>query len=190
MGGAGLAQAATEPFWYSQPYGYVVIDQNLRDTLEAFGRNLGIPVVIAKKVSGKAPSNLRGATAGDFLDTLCANNGLTWFFDGGVLHVTSDEEIEIRPFTAEGFAAAELEQALDELGVAGNHLAIRGGADGGPLLVSGPPPYMAMVEQWIERRRPAPEEVVARAASRERGVRVFRGSVSEVSNPTGTAQTP
>lgn len=190
LGVSGFAQAAVEPAWYGQPYGYVVIDQNLRDTLEAFGRNLGIPVVIAKKVSGKAPSNLRGASAGAFLDTLCANNGLTWFYDGGVLHVTSDEDIEIRQFTAEGFAADELEQALDELGVAGNHLAIRGGAEGGPLLVSGPPPYMAMVEQWIERRRPALEEVVARAASRERGVRVFRGSVSEVTNPTGLAQTP
>lgn len=190
LGGAGFAQAAVEPSWYGQPYGYVVIDQNLRDTLEAFGRNLGVPVVIAKKVGGKAPSNLRGESAGAFLDTLCANNGLTWFYDGGVLHVTSDEEIEIRQFTAEGFAAGELEQALDDLGVAGNHLAIRGGDDGGPLLVSGPPPYMTMVEQWIEGRRPAAEEVVARAVPRERGVRVFRGSVSEVSNPTGPAQTP
>lgn len=190
LGGAGLVQAAVEPSWYGQPYGYVVIDQSLRDALEAFGRNLGIPVVIAKKVGGKAPGNLRAASAGAFLDTLCANHGLTWFYDGGVLHVTLDEDIEIRQFAAEGFAATELEQALDGLGVAGNHLAIRGGAEDAPLLVSGPPPYLAMVEQWIERRRPPADEVVARAAPRERGVRVFRGSASEVSNPTGTARTP
>ncbi|MCJ0975080.1 type III secretion protein [Pseudomonas sp. PS1] len=190
LGGlAGRAVGAVEPYWYDQPYGYVVIDQSLRDALEAFGRNLGVPVVIAKQVGGKAPSNLRADSAGDFLDTLCAHNGLTWFYDGGVLHVTRDEEVEIRQFMADGFEAIELEQALDALGVAGNHLAIRGGADGEPVMVSGPPPYMALVEQWIERRRPAPD-VVARGQTRERGVRVFRGSVSEVSNPTGTAQTP
>ncbi|MGK9065301.1 type III secretion protein [Stutzerimonas chloritidismutans] len=185
----GPVAAAPEPSWYERPYNYVVIDQSLRDALEAFGRNLGLPVVIDKKVGGKAPGNLRADSAGDFLDALSAHAGLTWFYDGGVLHITRDEDVEIRQFTTEGFAVGELEQALDDLGAAGNHLAIRGGAEGGLVLVSGPPPYMAMVEQWIERRRPPPDTAV-QAVSRERGVRVFRGSSSEVSNPPGTAQTP
>lgn len=173
-GGVGTARAEVTPPWFDQPYDYVVINQDLRSTLEAFGRNLGLPMAISNRVKGRAQSNLRAASAGEFLDALCGNGGLTWFFDGNMLHVNSEEEIEIRQFEPSGFQLDELQAALDELGVAGKHLSLRSSFHGDGMLISGPPPYMALVQQRIDQLQSplvAEPEVV-----RERGVRVFRGS--------------
>ncbi|WP_256592391.1 type III secretion protein [Pseudomonas sp. URMO17WK12:I2] len=173
-GSVGTARGEVTPPWFDQPYDYVVINQDLRSTLEAFGRNLGLPMAISSRVKGRAQSNLRAASAGEFLDALCGNGGLTWFFDGNMLHVNSEEEIEIRQFEPSGFQLDELQTALDELGVAGQHLSLRSSFHGDGLLISGPPPYMALVQQRIDQLQSpvvAEPEVV-----RERGVRVFRGS--------------
>ena len=169
-----MAQAEVTPEWYEQPYSYVVINQDLRGALEAFGRNLGLPMAISSKVKGNAQSNLRAASAGEFLDALCGSSGLTWFFDGNMLHVNSEDEIEISQFEPDGFQRDELQAALDELGVAGKHLSLRSSFHGDGLLISGPPPYMALVQQRIDQmQRPVVDEP---AVVRERGVRVFRGS--------------
>ena len=173
-GSAGLARAEATPQWFEQPYAYVVINQDLRSALEAFGRNLGLPMAISSRVKGRAQSNLKASSAGEFLDALCSNGGLTWFFDGNMLHVNSEEEIEIRQFEPGGFQLDELQASLDELGVAGKHLSLRSSFHGDGMLISGPPPYMALVQQRIDQLQGpvmAEPEVV-----RERGVRVFRGS--------------
>lgn len=174
VGGTGSVQAEVTPPWFEQPYAYVVINQDLRSALEAFGRNLGLPMAISSRVKGRAQSNLRAASAGEFLDALCSNGGLTWFFDGNMLHVNSEDEIEIRQFEPSGFQLDELQAALDELGVAGKHLSLRSSFHGDGMMISGPPPYMALVQQRIDQLQSpvvAEPEVV-----RERGVRVFRGS--------------
>ncbi|TBU91614.1 type III secretion protein [Pseudomonas dryadis] len=173
-GSASVARAEVQADWYTQPYAYVVINQDLRGALEAFGRNLGLPMAISPRVKGRAQSNLRGDSAGEFLEALCGSSGLTWFFDGNMLHVNSEEEIEIRQFEPGGFQLEELQSSLDELGVSGKHLSLRSSFHGDGLLISGPPPYMALVQQRIDRlQRPVAAEPVV---VRERGVRVFRGS--------------
>jgi type III secretion protein C len=171
--GAPSATAQSQPDWASRPYSYVVIDQDVRGVLQAFGRNLGIPMVISPKVTGQAPANLRAATAGAFLDKLTTNNTLTWFSDGNMLYVDSEEELQIRTFDAAGLSAESLQASLDELGVSGKHLYVRSSFQGNGVMVSGPPAYMAMVQQRIDQLA-TPE--AGPVATREHGVRVFRGS--------------
>jgi type III secretion protein C len=57
--------------------------------------------------------------------------------------------------------------------VYGKQLSMRPSPDGDELFVSGPPPYLNMIQQHIDQQ---PRPVVAPVA-RERGMRVFRGSV-------------
>ncbi|MCQ4260216.1 type III secretion protein [Stutzerimonas stutzeri] len=168
------ASAQGQPEWASRPYAYVVIDQDVRGVLQAFGRNLGVPMVISAKVKGRAPANFRAANAGAFLDKLTTNNTLTWFSDGNMLYVDSEDDLQIRNFEAVGLSAKDLQASLDELGVSGKHLHVRNSFQGDGLMVSGPPAFMALVEQRIEQiARPEPGPVV-----REHGVRVFRGSAA------------
>lgn len=171
------AAAEVEVPWAHEPYAYVVVDQEVRMALEAFGRNLDLPMDIGQEVQGKAQRNLRAATAGEFLDRLCTGSGLNWFYDGSVLHVGSMDALAVRQITPEGFGYEQLREALDEQGISGQHLALKPSVHGGEeILVAGPPPYLALVERTVQRLRPAGVPSAPVAQPREQGVRVFRGS--------------
>jgi len=173
-------QAAANPDWFAKPYAYVLVEQDVRSALEEFGHNLDLIVVMSDKVRGKSRSNVRGESAGEFLTLLCDSNGLSWYFDGNILHLTADSETGTRLFKAQGQDLDQLQDYLASLDVYGKQMSVRPGPDGNELFVSGPPAYLAMIQQHVDhQQRPAPVQQVAR----ERGVRVFRGGVvTEVSN--------
>jgi type II secretory pathway component GspD/PulD (secretin) len=177
-------QAQTEddgenPSWFATPYAYVLVEQDVRAALEEFGHNLGLIVVLSDKVRGQSRSNVRGESAGDFLTLLCDSNGLSWYFDGNILYLTTDAETGTRLFKARGQNLEQLQDYLASLDVYGKQMSVRPGPDGEELFVSGPPAYLAMVAQHVDHQQPP----VAAQAVRERGVRVFRGGVvTEVSN--------
>ncbi len=168
----GFVRAADEPAWYAQPYAYVLVDQDIRGALEEFGHNLELVVVMSDKVHGKARSHIQAKTAGEFLDLLTDANGLTWFFDGNVLYVSTDEETATRLFKTGGGGREQLQAYLDNLDVFGEHLSTHAGPLDDELFVSGPPAYLTLIQQHLDLQRPATVPVVAR----ERGVRVFRGN--------------
>jgi type III secretion protein C len=179
--GIALAEEATgdNPQWFTQPYAYLLVEQDVRAALEEFGRNLGLIVVMSDKVHGKARSSVRGRSAGDFLAQLCETNGLSWYYDGNILYLNSDAEIGTRLFKSQELQSEQLEAWLNSLDVYGKQLSSRFGPDGDELFVSGPPAYLNMVAQHVDQQR----RPVAAPVMRERGVRVFRGSsVTEVSN--------
>lgn len=173
-------QASANPDWFATPYAYVLVEQDVRAALEEFGHNLGLLVVMSDKVRGKSRSNVRGQSAGDFLTLLCDSNGLSWYFDGNVLYLTADGETGTRLFNAKGQDLGQLQDYLASLDVYGKQMSVRPGPNGDELFVSGPPAYLAMIQQHLDQQhRPEPVQQVAR----ERGVRVFRGGVvTEVSN--------
>ncbi|WP_442964406.1 type III secretion protein [Pseudomonas sp. KNUC1026] len=179
---AGGAQAAEgdDPQWFSAPYPYVLVEQDLRSAMDAFAQQLKLTVVFSDKVRGKSRGVVRGTQAGDFLQNLCAVNNLTWYFDGNVLYVSGADEVASRLFRPGEARLDELRGYLAGLDVYGERLAMRLSESGDELLVSGPPPYLALVQQHIDQQR-RPTQVAS--APRSHGVRVFRGnSVSEV-NP-------
>jgi type II secretory pathway component GspD/PulD (secretin) len=164
---------AQNPAWYSEPYAYVLVDQDVRSALEEFGRNLGLIVVQSDKVHGKSRNTVRAQTAGDFLTSLSDANGLTWYFDGNVLYINTDDEIGTRLFRAANMNLDQLQAYLSNLDVYGKQMSMRASPDGDELFVSGPPAYLTLVQQHIDHQ----QRPVAVQASRERGMRVFRGGV-------------
>ena len=173
------AASGENPSWFSTPYAYVLVDQEVRTAMEEFGHNLGLIVVMSDKVRGKSRSSVRGVLAGDFLTQLCDTNGLSWYFDGNILYVSTDAETGTRLFKAKGENLERLEDYLAGLDVYGKQMSTRPGPDGDEIFVSGPPAYLSMVQQHIDHQ----QRPVAAPVARERGVRVFRGGVvSEVSN--------
>jgi len=176
---AQTEDAGENPSWFATPYAYVLVEQDVRAALEEFGHNLGLIVVLSDKVRGQSRSNVRGESAGDFLTLLCDSNGLSWYFDGNILYLTTDAETGTRLFKAKGQNLEQLQDYLASLDVYGKQMSVRPGPDGEELFVSGPPAYLAMVAQHVDHQQPP----VAAQAVRERGVRVFRGGVvTEVSN--------
>lgn len=178
--GASIAHAAEEPEWFAKPYAYVLVDQDVRAALEEFGHNLDIPLVLSDKVRGKARSTVRAATAGEFLQTLCSTNGLTWYFDGNLLYLNASDEITTRLFKANALNLDQLQAYLNNLDVFGQQLSMRNGPEGDEVFVSGPPPYLALVQQHVDHLQP---KAAAPVVAREHGVRVFRGAQVSTETP-------
>lgn len=170
---ASQTVARHQPPWFAEPYAYVVVDQDVRGALAEMGRNLDLIVVFSDKVRGASRGSIRGETAGEFLDRLCDANQLSWYFDGNVLHIASADEVATREFDVRGLELDDLESWLQQLDVAGAPMSSRASPDRAGLFVSGPPAYLAQIQQHLDRQPDAePSPVV-----RERGVRVFRGGV-------------
>jgi type III secretion protein C len=170
---AAQTVARHQPQWFAEPYAYVVVDQDVRGALAEMGRNLDLIVVFSDKVRGASRGSIRGETAGEFLDRLCDANQLSWYFDGNVLHIASADEVATREFDVRGRQLDDLESWLQQLDVAGAPMSSRASPDRAGLFVSGPPAYLAQIQQHLDRQpdvEPAP-------VVRERGVRVFRGGV-------------
>ncbi|ALD99928.1 MULTISPECIES: hypothetical protein [Pseudomonas] len=171
--GALNAASEREPEWFAEPYAYVLVDQDIRGALTEFAQNLDLIVVFSDKVRGNARGTVRGETAGEFLGRLCDANQLSWYFDGNVLHIAGADEVGTRVFDLQGTRLQELQDYLARLQVSGQPMSSRVSPDNDSLFVSGPPAYLAQIQQHVDR------QPVAEAAPvvRERGVRVFRGGV-------------
>ncbi|MEQ4315661.1 type III secretion protein [Pseudomonas syringae] len=171
--GVSNAAAEREPEWFSEPYAYVLVDQDIRGALTEFAQNLDLIVVFSDKVRGSARGTVRGKTAGEFLGRLCDANQLSWYFDGNVLHIAGADEVGTRVFDLQGAPLQELQDYLTRLEVSGQPMSSRVSPDNDSLFISGPPAYLAQIQQHVDR------QPVAEAAPvvRERGVRVFRGGV-------------
>ncbi len=167
---ASPAEAA--PAWSRSPYNYVVLDQDVRVALTEFGRNVGLPVVLSDAVNGRVRGRIEAKTAGEFIDRLAATNGLVWYFDGSVLHVSADREFVTRVIDAGRLRGDVIANEMRDLGLVDERFSLRAARNGNVITVSGPPAYINVVNQLVERLQPEP--VIAGDDPR---VRVFRGGV-------------
>ena len=170
---------SAEPKWPPSPYKYIVIDQELRDVLTEFGRNIGVHTSISPAVTGRrVRSEFTVVGAREFLQRLCTSHGLVWYFDGAMLHINVEGEIRTELINLVSVKSDSLVDRLDALGVADPRFAIRTTANTGVVSVSGPPPFLARVRQTIAalEKSMAPLPVREVTDGDERRVRVFRGN--------------
>ena len=171
---AALAPAAhaVEPAWPAGPYKYMVIDQDVKGVLAEFGRNIGVPIDVSDQVKGRLRGRLGGAPAREFLDRLCESYGLVWYFDGAVLHVNARSEIRTELVSVSRLSPEEVSEKLTALGIADARYPVRSTQDTGVVSVSGPPPFLSLVRQSLNRLAPSVREDNHGDETR---VRVFRG---------------
>lgn len=172
---------AGEPSWANVPYKYIVIDQDIADTLKEFGRNLKISTNISPAVAGRRIRGSIGAnqdlTALAFLQNLCDSYGLVWYFDGAALNVAADDEVKTELFKLDGVKSTEILREVNELGLSYPRFNIRAANDSTMLSVSGPPSYRALIRDIVSKldnnnkMRPIREIKLEDDAK----VRVFRG---------------
>lgn len=164
------AAFASSPDWFSRQYSYVLINQDIRDALKEFGRNMGVPVTLSDKIRGQVRGEVRADTAGAFLTRLAEANGLIWYYDGSILHLNSSEEFATQIID---LGRANGDMVIDEvqrLDLMDDRFSIRSTPNAPALRVSGPPAFIAMVQQVISTVQPPPQ-----ATADDPRVRVFRG---------------
>jgi type II secretory pathway component GspD/PulD (secretin) len=165
----GVAFAAS-PDWFSRQYSYVLINQDIRDALKEFGRNMGVPVTLSDKIRGQVRGEVRADTAGAFLTRLAEANGLIWYYDGSILHLNSSEEFATQIIDLGRANGDMVVNEVQRLDLMDDRFSIRSTPNAPALRVSGPPAFIAMVQQVISTVQPPPQ-----ATADDPRVRVFRG---------------
>ena len=172
------ATAESRQNWSARPFQYVIINQEVRGILTELGRNIGVPVILTDKVGGRVRGELvertrREAdrqTAGDFLNRLAETNGLTWYFDGSILYVSADHEFSTQLIEVGTLSHKAIVTELQRLSLMDSRFSVRSADDAGLISVSGPPAFIAIVRQVVDKLRPPPP-----VAGDDPRVRVFRG---------------
>jgi type II secretory pathway component GspD/PulD (secretin) len=168
----GMPQVAgaLDPKWPPGPYKYVVIEQDLKNALIEFGRNINVPVKVSDEVKGKLRGDVGSGSHEEFFKRLTESHGLVWYFDGSVLHVNAASELRTEVIDLGRILPTDVVSKLTKLGIADPRYPIRTTPGSGLISVSGPPPYIVLVRQTlIAMARQIPQGEDTR-------VRVFRGS--------------
>ncbi|MET2832530.1 secretin N-terminal domain-containing protein [Mesorhizobium shangrilense] len=166
----------------STPYRYTVLDQDLSAALQEFGNNLNIRINISAEVKGRIRGRMPDLPPREFLDRLTKLYDLQWYYDGLVLYVSAAKEAQTRMLVLTPIRFDAFKGALDELDISDDRYVVRPAPGNGLVLVSGPPRFIALVEQafngLVAEAQARPH--VAETPPRESVLILFRGSSTMV----------
>ncbi|WP_292180077.1 type III secretion protein [Mesorhizobium sp.] len=169
--GAQHAYAA-EPRWPPGPYKYITVDQSVTDALVELGRNMRVPMRVSKLVKGRLSAGMPVGTAREFLEEICNRYGLVWYFDGIVMNVATEAEIQTEMIPLDANTAAGAEDRLSRLGVIDPRFPVKVSKQDDVVSVSGPPSYIELVRKTLGApAATGPKQEPGKVVS----VRVFRG---------------
>ncbi|MER8667132.1 type III secretion protein [Mesorhizobium sp. M0159] len=167
---------AAEPRWPPGPYKYITIDQSVTDALVELGRNMRVPMRLSKLVKGRLSAGMPVGTAREFLEEICNRYGLVWHFDGIVMNVATEAEVQTEMIPLDANMAAGAEDRLSRLGVSDPKFPIKVSKQDDVISVSGPPSYIELVRKTLGvPATPSTKQEAGKAVS----VRVFRGKQAE-----------
>lgn len=85
---------AQELDWLPIPYSYIAKDENLTDILVNFSANYDSAVIVSHKVNEQVSGHFAKETPKAFLQQLSNLYNLTWYYDGSVLYVFKNSEVQ------------------------------------------------------------------------------------------------
>ncbi|WP_292437397.1 type III secretion protein [Mesorhizobium sp.] len=181
--GDALRADAAEPRWPAGPYKYITVDQSVTDALVELGRNMRTPMRVSKLVKGRLSAGMPVGTAREFLDEICNRYGLVWHFDGIVMNVATEAEVQTEMIPLDANAAAHAEERLSRLGVTDPRFPIKVSKEDDVVSVSGPPSYVELVRKTLGV--PAASDTKPDSgpdSGKVVSVRVFRGKQADAQN--------
>ena len=140
---------AAEFRWQNRPFQIVANEKPLGDFLRELASSQGITAVIDPKVNGVISGKFDGP-AKNILNSVCAVNGLTWYFDGAFLFVdlAADAKSEVLPIAAEN--AGRIAETLVRLHISDERYPLSISERDASVYVTGPRRYVEMVRQAVK----------------------------------------
>jgi type III secretion protein C len=152
------AAIAGEPAWPTELYRYTIVDQDLGNVLQEFGRNTGLRLEVSPEVRGRVRGPLPELAARAFIEHLARNYGLDWYFDGFRIYVTSNKEASSRLLQLGTVPLQRLESALRDLALYDARFSLKSIKQADMAMVSGPPQYIQTVERTLAALKPRPDQ--------------------------------
>jgi type III secretion protein C len=146
---AGADLVSAQIPWNRQGFSYAAEDKPLTELLRQLCAAQSIPVVISDKVEGTVNGKFIAVEPQALLESLAAAYGLIWFFDGDVLYIYDDSEIDSQIINAPGLDFDQLDRILRDLqidfGQPRNSLRMTEEL----VSVAGPPRFVKLVAEVI-----------------------------------------
>ncbi len=158
---------------------YFIVNQHIKDALAEIASQLDIPVKIAPGITGRVKQSRSPRSAAAFLDRLGHDYGFDWYYDGNLLHVTASSDSASRILVLNGIKLDDLEKRLNQLDILDQRFTLKGDPSGESAIVSGPMPYIEMVEatlqaMYMEKNSGSDTQAPIERRLPSNAVRVFR----------------
>ena len=137
--------------WKAPRYSLVAQTMNIRQALESFGSAQGISVVMSKAVAGTFSGTFSNIPAAEFLDRISTSHNLIWYYDGAALYVYGSGEVATILLDLKYMKAGEVRSLIRDLGVEDSRFPIKTASNDELIMVSGPPRYVTLVAETIEK---------------------------------------
>ena len=138
------ATAAGAVPWRTSSVGLRADQQPAAQLLRMFAAEQGVLLEIAEGTVAPVSGDFRGLAPTAFLDAVCESAELTWFWDGGRLHVGPARDVRSRVVELPNVTLPQVNTALSALGFASGPASrssqVRGGD--GIFTLSGGPAYL------------------------------------------------
>jgi type III secretion protein C len=153
---AGMAHAAELRWANAKPVRIVASEKKLGDFLRELAASQSTTAVVDPKIDGVISGTFgstapgRAGTARTVLDAVCANYGLTWYYDGSLLFIeqAADARNEVLPIV--GTNAPRIAETLNRLQVWDKRYPLVVSQGENSVFVSGPKRYVEMVRQIVK----------------------------------------
>lgn len=144
-----MRDAARSLPWTSPEVTIIAQGRPIREVLTDFGEQQGLKIVVDPAVQGVFSGEFRGLSPAYFLDQVSKGYNLTWFFAGGILYVSSADQIELSTTTLRFARPAEALAVVNQAVINSLDGTVRSMSGSNVLLVSGPPKYVELVNNLI-----------------------------------------
>ena len=178
----GICCGARAETWSQRPFQYVAVDQGVRDVLREMATAVAVPIEISDAVRGQAHGRWAEMGAGEFLGRFARDYGLDWFYDGSLLSVSASSETATRLLPLHGVQVTALRSGLAAAGLLDTRFGLRDGPVPDIAMVSGPPRFVAIVQQSLDAVAAPQRPAVAAAppASGGQHLTIYHGSQQPV----------
>jgi type II secretory pathway component GspD/PulD (secretin) len=140
---------AGDPDFGSAPYPYIIKDQELGQVLTEFGINTKYKMVINAGLTQKVTGTVSTANPREFIDSLCRQYSVDWYYDGLALYFTSESDTVTRFMKLENVPYASLKKELERQGLSTSRFTIKPAQGNKLISVMGPPRFQEVVGQTL-----------------------------------------
>jgi len=149
--GAEKAPVGPSIPWRLPSYTLVARDMDLRTALNTFAVAQGLSIVMSSEVTGVFSGDFKNVPATEFLDKVATIHNLVWYYDGAALYLYGAGEISTFLIDLQYMKAEEVREMMAGLGVEDRRFPLRTASNDQLVMVSGPPRYVALVSEIIEK---------------------------------------
>lgn len=143
-----LPAQAAELQWRGRPFQIIANEKPLPDFLRELAASQGTTAVIDNKISGVISGKFNGSAV-SILNSVCATNGLTWYYDGAFLFVDLASDAKSEVLSIANGSARGIAETLARLKISDNRYPLTISEREGSVYVSGPKRYVEMVRQAV-----------------------------------------